>query len=50
MSLIVAAMAISGLAPSSAYAVQDGASLANLKIDSTNLLSKWARKGKRRAN
>ena len=39
MSLIVAAMAISGLTPSSAYSAQDCATLANLKIDNTNLLS-----------
>src|SRR5947209_19050577 len=38
-SLIVAALAISGLTPTSAFAAQDCAALANLKINNTNLLS-----------
>jgi hypothetical protein len=37
--LIVAGLAISSLAPTSAFAAQDCAALANLKIDDTNLLS-----------
>jgi hypothetical protein len=37
--LIAAGLAMSGLVPTSAFAAQDCAALANLKIDNTNLLS-----------